>query len=262
MRRFNVLDRDGSRTLNLEEFKIAFQRCNLNFNEQEISTLLYFFDNNEKSYVDFEEVLLAIRGPVNHFRRELIDKAFQQIDINGENVVSPEEIIDRFDPTQHPDVKNGTKKAQDVFREFMKYFEVGGEVEGKITKNEFMAYYYNVSASIDRDEYFEVLIRNSWHFSGLESWSASSANPTRRHRYGEGHEYYDENNRNQDYHNERGRSGNYSGNNGSYGPRGSYDNRSSMSPRSSPNRPMSPGRTSSPPPATYYQGRTDRPLNH
>jgi len=112
----------------------------------------------------------------------------------------------------------------------------------------------------ERDEYFEVLIRNSWHFSGLESWSASSANPTRR-RYGENGDYYDDNNRNYDYHHgERGRSGNFNNNNNNYGPRSSYDNRNS--PRSSPNRPMSPGRTSSPPPATYYQGRTDRPLNY
>lgn len=263
MRRFNVLDRDGSKTLNLDEFKIAFQRCNLNFNDQEISTLFYFFDNSDKNYIDYEEVLLALRGPVNHFRRELMEKAFQQIDINGECVVTPEDLIGRFDPSQHPDVKNGTKKAQEVFREFLKSFEVGGEVEGKITKNEFFSYYYNVSASIDRDEYFEILIRNSWHFSGLESWNSSAANP-RRSRHGgsvQGPDYYEDSRADhghQDRERHGGRSDGSYGTAPVYGPRASYDR---VSPRSSPNRPMSPGRASSPPPASYYQGRTDRPLN-
>jgi hypothetical protein len=33
-------------------------------------------------------------------------------------------------------------------------------VDGKVTKNEFENYYYNVSAAIDRDEYFELMMRN------------------------------------------------------------------------------------------------------
>ena len=43
--------------------------------------------------------------------------------------------------------------------------QVGGEVEGKITRKEFENYYYNVSASIFRDEVFESMIRNAWHFN-------------------------------------------------------------------------------------------------
>lgn len=92
-RRFNVLDRDGSKTLTLEEFKIAFQRCNLNFNEQEISTLFYFFDCNEKNFIDYEEFMLGVRGPISPRRRDLVDRAWQQVDINGEGIVEPEDII-------------------------------------------------------------------------------------------------------------------------------------------------------------------------
>ena len=54
--------------------------------------------------------------------------------------------------------------------------QVGGEVEGKVTRAEFQNYYYNVSASIDSDQYFEVMIRNAWHFSPTEtSWSTRFA---------------------------------------------------------------------------------------
>ena len=33
-----------------------------------------------------------------------------------------------------------------------------------------MNYYNNVSASIDNDDYFELMIRNAWHISGGEGW--------------------------------------------------------------------------------------------
>jgi Ca2+-binding EF-hand superfamily protein len=148
------MDKDGSRTLFLDEFRIAFQRCNLNFTDQEITTMFYQFDANDKKYIDYEEFMIAIRGPISYRRRQFIDKAFQLIDFDGRGMVDPEEIIDRYDPTNHPDVKNGLKKSQDIFRDFLRVFDVSTEVEGKVTRNEFENYYFNLSASIERDDYF------------------------------------------------------------------------------------------------------------
>jgi hypothetical protein len=44
----------------------------------------------------------------------------------------------------------------------------------QITPAEFIQYYGNVSASIDDDDYFELMIRNAWHISGGEGWCANS----------------------------------------------------------------------------------------
>jgi hypothetical protein len=46
----------------------------------------------------------------------------------------------------------------------------------QVTYAEFCAYYCTVSASIDDDDYFELMMRNAWHISGGEGWCANSSN--------------------------------------------------------------------------------------
>ena len=38
--------------------------------------------------------------------------------------------------------------------------------DGKVSYAEFEDYYKDVSASIDTDDYFELMIRNAWHIAG------------------------------------------------------------------------------------------------
>ena len=38
--------------------------------------------------------------------------------------------------------------------------------DGRVTLDEFIEYYTNVSASLDNDEYFALMMNNSWNLSG------------------------------------------------------------------------------------------------
>jgi len=174
-RRFHAMDRDGTKSVNPEEFRLVLQRLNLNFSDQEFSQLFAFFDCYNNGFIDYEEFILSVRGPMHPRRRQLVSMAWYYIDFNKEGYVDPEEVIGRYDATQHPDVKSGAKSSQDVFRDFLKAFEVGGEMEGKVTRKEFENYYYNVSSSVERDDYFESMMRNVWHLHG-QNW------PNRRYQ--------------------------------------------------------------------------------
>ena len=50
--------------------------------------------------------------------------------------------------------------ARAVSSQFLDTFDAG-EKDGKVTPDEFVRYYGNVSASIDDDDYFELMIRNA-----------------------------------------------------------------------------------------------------
>lgn len=44
-----------------------------------------------------------------------------------------------------------------------------------VTEEEFIEYYNNISASIDDDKYFELMMKNAWNFDNLhyqKGWAA------------------------------------------------------------------------------------------
>jgi len=49
--------------------------------------------------------------------------------------------------------------------------------DGVVQYEEFEDYYKDVSASIDDDDYFELMIRNAWHIAGGEGWCENTTIP-------------------------------------------------------------------------------------
>ncbi len=101
--------------------------------------------------------------------------AFNVLDRDCSGTVELVDIMGVYDASQHPQVKDGSKTASAVLREFLDTFDAG-EKDGIVTRAEFHRYYSNVSASIDDDEYFELMIRNAWHSSGGKGAAENTSN--------------------------------------------------------------------------------------
>ncbi|RYG58701.1 EF-hand domain-containing protein, partial [archaeon] len=83
----------------------------------------------------------------------MISLAFSVLDKTGNGIIEPDDLINAYDSSKHPDVLTGKRTADDVLREFLDTFDVGGVKDGKVTREEFENYYANISASIDDDDY-------------------------------------------------------------------------------------------------------------
>ena len=70
-----------------------------------------------------------------------------------------------YDTSFHPEVKSGKISKAEALREFLTQFDTIDK-DGIVTREEFIEYYKNVSASIDTDDYFELMMRNAWHLTG------------------------------------------------------------------------------------------------
>uniref|UniRef100_K3W533 EF-hand domain-containing protein n=1 Tax=Globisporangium ultimum (strain ATCC 200006 / CBS 805.95 / DAOM BR144) TaxID=431595 RepID=K3W533_GLOUD len=172
-RKFRIIDDDGNRQLNLDEFRKAIHEHALDLSEAETKELFEFIDTDNSGGINFDEFLIAIRGELNDRRQQLVLLAFNILDADGSGIIELNDIQAKYNADKHPDVLSGAKTKDDIFREFLDTFD-GGEKDGKVHPNEFIRYYANVSASIDDDDYFELMIRNAWHISGGEGWSANT----------------------------------------------------------------------------------------
>ena len=132
----------------------------MDVDDKELKMLFDVFDRDKNGTLDYDEFVRGVRGPMNAFRQSLVVQAFGKLDMDKSGVIDIDDIRDVYNAKQHPDVKSGKKTEEEVLLEFLDTFEMHHNVVGNtvgdhvITKEEFMEYYNNVSASIDNDQYF------------------------------------------------------------------------------------------------------------
>ena len=132
------------------------------------------FDRDGSGEISYEEFLRMIRGEMNGFRRKIAERCFKILDKDGSNVIDINDIRQKYNAKQHPDVKSGKKTEDEILSEFLDTFEdhyadVAGHEDsrdGMVKMNEWLEYYNNVSMSIDDDAYFELMMNNTWNLDG------------------------------------------------------------------------------------------------
>jgi len=67
-RAFRIMDDDRSRRLGPEEFEKAMQDYGTEFTTDESRVVFHGFDRNHDGFVDYDEFLRFVRGPLNPFR--------------------------------------------------------------------------------------------------------------------------------------------------------------------------------------------------
>eukprot|EP00798_Chlamydomonas_sp_ICE-L_P004895 gene4895-34661_t len=172
-RRFKIMDDNNDKRLSLEEFRNGLNEISAGLSEADIHRLFRSFDFDCNGYLTFNELLVGLRGELNPRRLEMVKLAFNVLDKTGDGEITMADLEGRYDASKHPDVVCGTKDPKEVLLEFLGTFEAygGGEVgDGLVTFTEFCQYYGAVSANVDDDDYFELMIRNAWHISGGEGW--------------------------------------------------------------------------------------------
>jgi Ca2+-binding EF-hand superfamily protein len=161
---FKILDDNGDGTLEIQEFWKGLTDFRIKMSQDECRRLFDLFDVNDDGVVDFDELIQAIKGDLNPARKEIIKRAFNKMDQNGNGILEVDDIRQSYNAANHPDVKAKKKTEDEILQEFLETFEAHRALskgdatskkgDRKVTLNEFMDYYSNISASIDDDEYF------------------------------------------------------------------------------------------------------------
>mgnify|MGYP000291577811 FL=1 len=173
-RMLKIMDDSGNGKLSPEELEWGLSDYGVDLSADELTQVVTYLDANGDGSIDIAEFISGIRGQMNERRQNLVLLAYGVLDKTGDGVVTIEDLKGSYNTSQHPDVLAGKKTEDQVLLEFMKQWE-GGEADGKVTKNEFLEYYDDISAEIENDDYFELMIRNAWHISGGEGAAANTS---------------------------------------------------------------------------------------
>jgi len=171
-RSFKIADDDRSGNLGMEEFQKAIHDFRVGLRPEQSSKLFKVFDRDGSGTIDYDEFLRGVRGAMNDFRKGLAMKAFKIMDKDGSGQLEIDDIRQRYNAKMHPDVKAGKKTEDEILYEFIDTFEQHHSEnkddarDGTVTQGEWVEYYNNVSMSVDRDDYFELMMNQTWNLKG------------------------------------------------------------------------------------------------
>ncbi|XP_069676155.1 calcyphosin-like protein isoform X2 [Periplaneta americana] len=161
---FRNIDEDGSKALNQEEFTEGLKEAGMDLTDDEIQELFTRFDTDESGSVNMDEFLVAIRPPMSASRLKVIDEAFKKMDNTGDGVILIDDLKSVYSVKHHPRYISGEESEDEILNKFLSNFEKGGkDGDGKVTEEEFINYYSGLSASIDDDAYFDLMMRHAYN---------------------------------------------------------------------------------------------------
>lgn len=166
-RQFKIFDDNNSHSLQFDEFVKACKDFRIDLSNSEIRILFQAFDVDGSGEVDYDEFLRNVRGEMNDFRKKLVLQAFDKLDTDKSGIIEVNDLKYVYNVKNNPDVKSGKKTEEEVYGEFIETFEMHhntkkGHRDRRVTKDEFIEYYNNISCSIDDDAYFEQMMNTAW----------------------------------------------------------------------------------------------------
>jgi Ca2+-binding EF-hand superfamily protein len=187
---FRIADKDKNRQLDPNEFLYGMRDFGTGFTDDEIKKMFGYFDKDGDGSVDFDEFIFTIRGQLNAFRLALVNQAFDKIDKDHSGTLTIDDLKGVYNAKKAPDVISGKKTEDQVLNEFLHTFTLVyhyHEIDhDKVTRNEFVEYYSFVSASVDNDQYFELMMNNAWRLNESankkweeKGWSGQTDSPNK-----------------------------------------------------------------------------------
>ena len=160
-RLFRIADDNGDWSIDIQnELPKLLNDIGIILNKTELSELSRILDVNGDGTINYNEFLVMLAPPMSDERIEWCNKAFDKLDVDGSGKISISDLQAVHNPEKSELVRIGKTTAAQIFANLCLSFD--DDADGQITREEFIDYYREISASIDNDEYFGLMMTNAW----------------------------------------------------------------------------------------------------
>jgi Ca2+-binding EF-hand superfamily protein len=162
-RSFRIMDDDGNHFLSYQEFKKGLRDWGFKaLSDAEMDRLCSIFDRNGDGKVSVTEFLVSMRPAMNEKRRALVDKAWDKVDAHKDGMLTILDLEKIYNVAGDIRFIKGERTKDQLFKELLASFDTPNHPDGVVTKDEFYDYYSAISAGIDDDAHFGLIVRNAW----------------------------------------------------------------------------------------------------
>lgn len=151
------MDDDNNRSLDLKEFLKGLNDYGISINKEEATAVFQHFDRDGSGTIDFDEFLIALRvsacccvlcvagvsalihlivhrvqPQMSQARKEVVMQAFRKLDKTGDGVITIEDLRGVYNAKHHPKYQNGEWSEAQVFRAFLDSFDCPDDKDGKV----------------------------------------------------------------------------------------------------------------------------------
>ena len=173
-RTFMIYDDNNTNNITFQQFQKYIYDFRIPITDDQIKGVFNFFDKDKTGEINYVSLIGAITGQMSDFRKNLIQKVFEKLDVDNKGFINVEDIRSSYNPKRHPDVLNGKKTEPEILSEFIDILDYHFNLlnqkrnpnDKRVTLNDFIDFYTYISVLYDDDEYFEDVIIRSWGLSG------------------------------------------------------------------------------------------------
>lgn len=144
-----------------QSFFVGINQNGVTLNKVEIDCLLSGLNTDNDGVVDYDLFLCSLRGELSAARIACSSKHFARFDPNQTGRVAASDLRVAFKSQAHPKVVSGEITEDEAFLEFLTNFGDKNN-DGQISMQEWADYYSAVSACINDDDHYNMLMSQAW----------------------------------------------------------------------------------------------------
>ncbi|KAH9598072.1 hypothetical protein LSM04_002730 [Trypanosoma melophagium] len=157
--------------VNREQVHHSVRLMGVSIQPLELDVLFKKFDRDGNGFIVAQEFLRELREDMPPQRLNAVIKAFQQLTIEGAGSVAFVDMVNlfKFNAPQIPDVENGILTYEEAIFDFINSWP-GKNNTSTVTLDDFLAYYTDISPSIEDDESFVTNVERCWTIPATDAY--------------------------------------------------------------------------------------------